>query len=78
MEPSVVLRCVDLVRNDVSKELSTSFIMATRIYELGTMLAVTSNRLKLRRNTKFTDSCQPDEESARILRNVCSYKSPTA
>jgi hypothetical protein len=46
-----MLRCVALVGTDVSEELSTSFIRATRICELGTTLAVTSNRSTLRRNT---------------------------
>jgi hypothetical protein len=41
---------VALVRTDVSEELSTSFIRVTRIGELGTTLAVTSNRRTLRRN----------------------------
>jgi hypothetical protein len=40
------------VRTDVSEELSASFIRVTRIAELGTTLAVTSNRRMLRRNTK--------------------------
>jgi hypothetical protein len=44
---------VALVRTDVSEELSASFIRVTRIDELGTALAVTSNRLTLRRNTKW-------------------------
>jgi hypothetical protein len=44
------LRCVALVRTDVSEELSASFIRVTRILEVGT-LAVTSNRRTLRRNT---------------------------
>jgi hypothetical protein len=35
---------VALVRTNVSEELSTSFIKVTRIAELGTTLAVTSNR----------------------------------
>jgi hypothetical protein len=35
---------------DVSEELSASFIRVTRIGELGTTLAVTSNRRTLRRN----------------------------
>jgi hypothetical protein len=35
---------VALVRTDVSEELSASFIRVTRIGEVGTMLAVTSNR----------------------------------
>jgi hypothetical protein len=39
-----------LVRTDVSEERSAPIIMATRIGELG-MLAVTSNRCTLRRNT---------------------------
>jgi hypothetical protein len=34
---------VALVRTDVSEELSASFIRVTRIGELGTSLAVTSN-----------------------------------
>jgi hypothetical protein len=39
-----MLRHVALVRTDVTEELSASFIRVTRITELGTMLAVTSNR----------------------------------
>jgi hypothetical protein len=46
-----MLRRVALVRTDVSEELSPSFIRMT-IGELGTTLAVTSNRRTLRRNTK--------------------------
>jgi hypothetical protein len=42
---------VALARTDVSEELSTSFIRVIRIGELGTTLAVTSNRRTLRRNT---------------------------
>jgi hypothetical protein len=41
---SGLLRRVALVRTDVSEELSASFIRGTRIGELGTTLAVTSNR----------------------------------
>jgi hypothetical protein len=41
------------VRTDVSEELSASSIRVTRIGELGTMLAVISNRHALRRNTKL-------------------------
>jgi hypothetical protein len=37
-----MLRRATLVRADVSEELSISFIMVTRIGELGTMLPVTS------------------------------------
>jgi hypothetical protein len=46
-----MLRHVALVRPDVSEELSASLIRVTRIGELGTTLAVTSNRRTLRRNT---------------------------
>jgi hypothetical protein len=53
------------LRTDVSEELSASFNRVTRIDELGTTLAVTSNRRTLRRNAKF-------------LRNVDSYKNHTA
>jgi hypothetical protein len=42
-----MLHRVALVRADVSEELSASFIMVTRFGELGTTLAVTSNRRML-------------------------------
>jgi hypothetical protein len=42
-----MLRCVALVRTDVLEELNASFIRVTRISELGTTLAVTSNRSSL-------------------------------
>jgi hypothetical protein len=48
-----MLRRVALVRTDVSEELSASFIRVTRIDELGTTLAVTSNRCKLNHKFKF-------------------------
>jgi hypothetical protein len=51
MVSSRMLRRVALVRTDVSEDLSASFIRVTRIGELGTKLAVTSNRRTLRRNT---------------------------
>jgi hypothetical protein len=51
MVPSGMLRRVALVRTDVSEELSASFIWVTRIGELGTTLAVTSNRRMVRINT---------------------------
>jgi hypothetical protein len=46
-----MLRCVVLVRTDVSEELIASIINVTKIDELGTTLAVISNRRKMRRNT---------------------------
>jgi hypothetical protein len=47
-----MLRRVDLVRTDVSEELSAS-IRATGIGELGTTRALIINRRTLRRNTKY-------------------------
>jgi hypothetical protein len=42
-----MLRRVVFVKTDVSEELSASFIKVTRMDELGTTLAVTSNRCTL-------------------------------
>jgi hypothetical protein len=47
MASSGLLRRVALVRTGVSEEVSTSFIRVRRIGELGTTLAVTSNRRTL-------------------------------
>jgi hypothetical protein len=47
MASSGILRRVALVGTDVSEELSASVIRVTRIGELGTVLAVTSNRRTL-------------------------------
>jgi hypothetical protein len=49
MASSGMLRRVALVITDVSEEFSASFIRVTRIGELGTTLAVTSNRRSVRR-----------------------------
>jgi hypothetical protein len=49
---SGVLRRVALVRTDVSEEPGASFIRVTKIGELETTQAATSNRRMLRRNTK--------------------------
>jgi hypothetical protein len=56
-----MLRRVAFVRTDVPEELSAFFIRVTRVGELGTTLAITSNRRTLRRNTKSIPS----------LRSVC-------
>jgi hypothetical protein len=45
-----MLRRVALVRTDVSEEPSAPIIRVTRTGELGTTLAVSSNRCKLRRH----------------------------
>jgi hypothetical protein len=50
MVSSGLLRRVALVRTDVSEEPGASFIRVTKIYELGTTQAATSNRRTLRRN----------------------------
>jgi hypothetical protein len=50
MVSSGMLRHLALVRTDVSEQFSASFITVTRIGELGTTLAVTSNRRMLQRN----------------------------
>jgi hypothetical protein len=71
MAPSGMLRCVVLVKADDSEKFSSSFIRVTRIDELGTALAVTSNRRTLRRSTNI-------EEGAKFLRNVGSYKRHSA
>jgi hypothetical protein len=57
-----MLRHVALVKTDVLEELNASFIRVTRIGELGTTLAVTSNRRMLRRNNKYQETS--------ILRNT--------
>jgi hypothetical protein len=61
-----MLRRVAPVRTDVSEELSASFIRVTRIGELGTTLAVTSNRRRC------------EDIPSQFLRNVGFYKSNTA
>jgi hypothetical protein len=43
MPSSVMLRCVTLVTTDVSEKLTGPIIRVTRIGELGTTLAVTTN-----------------------------------
>jgi hypothetical protein len=75
MASSGMSRSVSLIRTDVSEELSVTFIRVKRIFELGIMLAVTSNRGALRRHIK---SCHPVEGGVKFLRNDASHKSHTA
>jgi hypothetical protein len=60
-----MLRRVALVRTDISEERIAYIIRVTRIGELGTTLAVTSNRRTLL-------------QGATLLRNVGSNKSHAA
>jgi hypothetical protein len=46
MASSGMLRRVALIRTDVSQELGASFIRVTRIGDLGTTLATTSNNVR--------------------------------
>jgi hypothetical protein len=50
---------VALVRTDVSEERIARIIRVTRIGELGTTLAVTSNRRRLRRENLKSYMCGP-------------------
>jgi hypothetical protein len=71
MVSSGMLHRVAVLRTDVSEELSGSFVRATRIGELGTTLAVTSDRPSV-------VPSHPDGGAAKFFRNVGSYKSHTA
>jgi hypothetical protein len=53
MPSSGMLRLVAIVRTNVSEERIASIIRVTRIVELGTMSALTSNQNTLRRNTVY-------------------------
>jgi hypothetical protein len=56
---SGMLLRVALVRTDVSEELNASIIRITRIGELGTTLAITSNRRTLRSRSLVAASVVP-------------------
>jgi hypothetical protein len=59
MVSSEMSRCVGLVKTDVYEELSASIIRVTKIGELGTTLALNSNRRTLQRSTTwyFFEAC---------------------
>jgi hypothetical protein len=57
MVSSGMLRRLTLVRTDVSEKLNASIIKVTRIGELGTTLAVSSNRRTLRVHFYFYAAC---------------------
>jgi hypothetical protein len=65
-----MLRRVALVRTNVSKDVIASIIRVTGIGEIGIILAVTSNRSKLRGNTAGG--------RGDMFRNVGFYKNHTA
>jgi hypothetical protein len=69
-------RRVALARTGVSEERSSSIIRVTRFSELGTMLAVTSNRRTLRRNTSihFIEELRSSETS--VLRRATRCNIP--
>jgi hypothetical protein len=77
MVSSGMLHLVAVVRTDVSEELSASFIRVTRIGELGTTVAVTSNQCMLQRNTtRATRHNIPEDTILHSHRheNLKSYK----
>jgi hypothetical protein len=60
---------VALVRTDVSEEPGASFIRVTKIGELGTTQAATSNRRTLRKNSKINYFCLlPDRQDSSVSR----------
>jgi hypothetical protein len=75
---SGMLRRVALVRTGISEEPSASFIKVTRIGELGTTLAVTSNQYMLQRNTwYFFAACVPPKHRfVQEPHSVTSQKTP--
>jgi hypothetical protein len=59
---------VALVRTDVSEEPGTSFIRVTKIGELGTTQAATSNRRTLQRNTTLMKEVPGSFETSVLTR----------
>jgi hypothetical protein len=65
---NMILGTVTLVRTDISEEHIAYIIRVIRIVQLGTMLAINSNRSTLRRKTSY----HPDDGGDTFLRNVSS------
>jgi hypothetical protein len=70
MVSSGMLRRVALVRTDVSEEPGASFIKVTKIGELGTTQAATSNRRTLRRNFFAAGSSETSVLTRATRRNI--------
>jgi hypothetical protein len=62
-----MFRRVALVRTDGSEDISASFIRVSRIGELGTTLAVNSNRRTLRRNNSSSETSVLTGATRRII-----------
>jgi hypothetical protein len=67
MVSSGMLRGVALVRTDISEELRASFIRVTRIGELGTTLAVTSNRRTAVKTSNLTTIANTEASPLEML-----------
>jgi hypothetical protein len=65
-----MLRRLAFVRTDVSEELRASFIRVTRIGELGTTLAVTSNRRMQRAFYHFFIDFQRNPMASDVLTSM--------
>jgi hypothetical protein len=81
-----LLRRVALVRTDVFEEPGASFIRVTKIGELGTTQAATSNRRTLRRNTNSSETSvltratrrnNPEDTILHLHYNFYAYYSST-
>jgi hypothetical protein len=70
MASSEMLRSVAFVRRDFSEEFNAAFIRVTRIGELGTILAVTSNRRTLRRNFALMKEALTSSETSVLTRTT--------
>jgi hypothetical protein len=73
MVSSGLLRRVALVRTNVSEESGASFIRVTKIGELGTTQAATSNRRTLRRNFSSETSVLTSVTRHNILEDAIIY-----
>jgi hypothetical protein len=73
-----MLRRLALVRTDVSEELSATFVSVTRIGELGTTLAVTSNRRTLLRLLVAASVVSSSPIRVTLTKEALSYSETSA